>query len=404
MRIVHFSPSYWPIIGGAERHAEMTSRALAARGHEVHVVTVNHVEPLGVNSRPRLAPPRERRAGVEVHRIPHSGAAFATLPWMYRLPVPGRANARRALRGAAYRRLGRTALATIRELRPDVVMTIGQLRSVDAVIQAGERGEFPVVVVPLIHIEDTTSRWYEITPRLLAATHVITNTAYEAAHCRKSGVPPDQVSTCPLAAPVPDEAPAPHPRPPRVLYLGRKTPKKGLLELMAAMRAVWTHRPDAILTLAGARVRGSDEIDAAVAALPAELRGRVESLYDIDEAEKTRVLQQSACLVLPSVSESFGLVLVEAWMHGTPVVTYDMDVFRCTVTPEEDGLLTPPKDIDAMAGAIRRLLDDAALAERLGRAGHAKAKAAHTWDAVGARYEAVYERAIARHATRLPVA
>ncbi len=91
--------------------------------------------------------------------------------------------------------------------------------------------------------------------------------------------------------------------------------------------------------------------------------------------------------------ESFGIVLVEAMAAGLPVVASDIPGYREVVRNEGEGLLIPPRNAGAVAGAVRRLLDDSDLAKRLGEAGRARARR-YSWDAVAREVEAAYEEAL----------
>ena len=72
-----------------------------------------------------------------------------------------------------------------------------------------------------------------------------------------------------------------------------------------------------------------------------------------------------------------------------PVVTSDIPVFREYLTAGEDALLVPPGDAVALAGAMRSLVEDGALRDRL-RAAGAKVAARFTWEAAASRHRAVY--------------
>lgn len=67
--------------------------------------------------------------------------------------------------------------------------------------------------------------------------------------------------------------------------------------------------------------------------------------------------------VVPSHYEPFGLVAIEAMACGTPVIASDVGGLKFTVVPEETGLLVPPKDVDAFANAIDRILSQEAWAK-----------------------------------------
>jgi glycosyltransferase involved in cell wall biosynthesis len=130
-------------------------------------------------------------------------------------------------------------------------------------------------------------------------------------------------------------------------------------------------------------------------------RSRVKDLGRISEAEKAELLRASRCLVLPSKTESFGMVILDAWAQQTPAITWDLPVFRDIVDDAETGLLVDPDGgAAALAGAIGRLLDAPDEAIRIGRAGYRKAVDAYSWTNVSAVYLQAYEHAIRRRQAR----
>ena len=92
----------------------------------------------------------------------------------------------------------------------------------------------------------------------------------------------------------------------------------------------------------------------------------------------------------PSLSESFGLVAIEAMAAGTPFVGNNVPGIRDVVTNEVDGLLCDPGNPKDMAAAICRLLDNRALAAKL-REGGLKTAREHDWAKVAERYDALYQ-------------
>jgi glycosyltransferase involved in cell wall biosynthesis len=93
-------------------------------------------------------------------------------------------------------------------------------------------------------------------------------------------------------------------------------------------------------------------------------------------------LRECRPLVSMRGSESFGIVLLEAWALGKPVVARaDTPAFAELVSDGEDGLLVAP---EGLAGALRRLLEEKGLAERLGNAGRQKVSR-YDWDRIADR-------------------
>jgi phosphatidyl-myo-inositol alpha-mannosyltransferase len=90
---------------------------------------------------------------------------------------------------------------------------------------------------------------------------------------------------------------------------------------------------------------------------------------------------------------------VEAMAAGLPVVASDIAGYREVVRDGREGLLVPPGDPEGLAAAIRRVIDDRDLADRLGNAGRDRALL-FSWDRVTTQIEEVYAQALALRAER----
>jgi glycosyltransferase involved in cell wall biosynthesis len=132
-------------------------------------------------------------------------------------------------------------------------------------------------------------------------------------------------------------------------------------------------------------------------------RHGVESLVTLHpavEAESTLHRDLLAALdafVLPSRHEPFGIVILEAWAAGLPVIASYVGGLRQLVEHERDGLHIPSGDAHALAAALDRLHANPHLRRSLAAAGHAKMTAKYTWKAVNSRLEEIYQTAEQRH-------
>jgi glycosyltransferase involved in cell wall biosynthesis len=196
--------------------------------------------------------------------------------------------------------------------------------------------------------------------------------------------------TCVLRHFAPLAAAVPLPRPAGFLVagVGRLSPEKGFDLLVAALGLC----PDVQCWLVGdGPERGRLEAMAAATgrvsnqtAIPASAGMTAQGV--MAASEKIRFLGWQAdpapaiaavdAVVVPSREESFGLVILEAWAQGKPVIATDCDGPRALIADGETGLLVPRDDPQALAAAIRRLQGDPALRQRLGAAGQARAAAA----------------------------
>ncbi|MEV6207553.1 glycosyltransferase family 4 protein [Kitasatospora sp. NPDC051914] len=181
--------------------------------------------------------------------------------------------------------------------------------------------------------------------------------------------------------------PPPSARPRTVLYVGRMDRTSAWKGVDVLVRAVagpsWP---------AGARLRlvgGGDAVaDHLALARSLGAADRVETAGELSGQDLVEAVRSAAVVVLPSrtEAESFGMVLVEAMACGTPVIGSAVGGIPGVVADGESGLLVPPGDPDALADACRRLLDDGALADRMGAAGRRRAEEHYDWRQLTARH------------------
>jgi glycosyltransferase involved in cell wall biosynthesis len=164
--------------------------------------------------------------------------------------------------------------------------------------------------------------------------------------------------------------------PPEVLYAGRLSPEKGVLELVEAARGL-------NLTVAG----------------DGPLRRRVPgALGFVPNDELQQLYARAAIVACPSRREGFGVACLEAMAHARPVVATSVGGLRDLVVDGETGLVVPPGDTQALRAALRRLLGDRELRQRLGRGGRDRARERFSWAAVTDATLAAYADATGRMA------
>jgi glycosyltransferase involved in cell wall biosynthesis len=169
-------------------------------------------------------------------------------------------------------------------------------------------------------------------------------------------------------------------------------PLKGLAYLLKAVAQIRRTRNHLRLV-----VIGSPKKDGAVERLIGDLGigPWVEFTGRVEEGEFIRQYARASLAVVPSVYEGFGLPVGEAMACGVPVVSTTGGALPEVVG--DAGLLVPPADAAALAGAIRSLLDQPELAREMGRAGYRRVHACFTWRRAAEQTVAVYRDAIDAH-------
>jgi glycosyltransferase involved in cell wall biosynthesis len=169
---------------------------------------------------------------------------------------------------------------------------------------------------------------------------------------------------------------------PFLIFVGRASYEKGAVHAVRAALRLNAQGVPLTLVLAG---QESPEIERLYVTLNAAERLVIRRLGIIDEKVKHQLLESATALLLPSRTDSFGIVLLEAWAHGKPVIGARAGGIPGVIDTEENGILVPFGDVDAIAEAMRRLLTDPELAMKMGRHGRRKVVEQYTWPNVGDR-------------------
>ena len=183
---------------------------------------------------------------------------------------------------------------------------------------------------------------------------------------------------------------------PRILTVSRLVPRKGVDTVVRALgRLAGLAGPPPELVVAGGPTAMTLDDDAEVARLRAiaaaeGVADRVHFVGRVAPAQMPDLMRSADIVACLPAYEPFGLVPLEAMACGRPVVAARVGGLADTVVDGHTGLHVPPGDADAAARALGALLADPARAERLGRAGRARAEARYGWDRIAAATEAVY--------------
>lgn len=197
--------------------------------------------------------------------------------------------------------------------------------------------------------------------------------------------------------------PANHSPGPNILFVGRVSPEKGLHDLVDAFRTVRQACPQARLRIVGANNVAPSEflVDLSNEPLVLQLKRFYQGSYlmhlksragtdleaiefvgHVAHTELVDYYRQADVVVCPSLSESFGMSLIEAMACGKPVVATAVGGMKEIVTEGQTGRLCPPAKPELFAEAMLTLLGNPRLSAAMGEAARRRAIQEYSWDHV----------------------
>ena len=404
MRVLHVTPRYPPAIGGAERWCEGLARWQGAQGNDVRVLTLRAVSEDEVWGPGRLPPEsvavgaHDRVGGVSIRRCRlgrPAGRAISKLLGVMGLHALARPQSAE-LYGLLFAGARNADVVHVHGL-PGPHAYVGWLAA-----RAARRA---VVLTPHFHAGDP---WFEhrlVHWLLRRYDAVIVLTAAEAATLQDRGVAAARIVVASTAVDAPVAAPPSMPRDavraalgvprdaPLLCFLGRKSMNKSLEVLLAALPRLAT-RPRPALVIAGPGTAWYREL------IERERSDGVIDLPPLSEEAKASLLAAADLLVLPSQREAFGIVFLEAWAAGVPVLGADIPAVREAIG--DAGWTFRPGDPDDLAVRIDALLAAPEAARELVARGRRRIAQLHTWAQVGPSVMRAYELARSLRRGRAP--
>jgi glycogen(starch) synthase len=375
VRIALVSQEYPPERGGGiGTNTEITAEALAARGHEVHVLTRG-------DGSTRFA------KGVTVHALHHRWLPHATAARLLALRGIGAA-ARRVRADVVHAaewegeawwlaRLGRIPVVT-RLATPTYLL--------DELNYGGERAES--AFVRRLEREQAQRSAAVYAPTRAIVDRVGGDWSLRGVEIIPNPVDVDTVRAQAAAAVPPFDLPMRF-----VCFFGRLERRKGIEPLAEALRDVLPHHPDVHAVLIGRDPHDEEgRLMARVEERLAPVRDRVRLTGELTREEALAVVARAEVVLLPSLWESFGYVCVESMALGRPVIASAAGGLADIVEDGRSGRLVPPGDGAALARALDDWLGDADARANVGAQAAERADTFGT-ERVVARIEDVLQRA-----------
>ena len=409
MHIVHVTHRAWPAIGGSERYVQEMARRQVLDGHRATVLTTDTRDLSALwDRRGRTVGPEvpDEHQGVRIRRLPVRRMLLGsvTFPLLRRVVwLLSRASARAATPLTRLTPwvpgLGQVLAEEAGDLLFAWNITLEGLTA--AVAGYARRRGVPWVAVPILHL--ARPRFYTM-PHQLAllreAQAVVTLTPIERAFLLERGFDPNRVHVVSPGVDLVEARQADSPgfgqrhgiAGPVVVTLASLCYDKGTPHLLAAAEQLWDEGCDLTVVLVGPQERSARR---ALARMPEERRQYVRYLGEVSEAEKWDAVDAANVVALPSRTESFGIVYLEAWARGKPVVGARAGAVPDVIDDSADGLLVPFGDVAELAEALRTLLDDPALRAEMGRRGRDRVERLYKWDHQYARMRSIVDEVLA---------
>src|SRR5690348_8826153 len=381
MNILMCNYEYPPLGGGGGVVHELIAEELAQR-HRVCVITSAY----------RDLPKHEVRNGVDIHRVPvlgRSETSVASLVSMLSYPAPATMQ--------ALRLLGRE--------RFDVMNGHFAVPTGPASLAAAKRARIPHVIS--LHGGDIYDPSKRFSPHRVAGARwavravlrhsdaVVAQSRNTSENARRYYGFTGPIEIIPLGIRPMDVPPATRTElglPDEVflgITVGRLVKRKRLEHLLQALA-----RP-ACASVHLAVIGTGPELDPLRAlAARLDIERRVHFLGYVSDVRKWQMLHCADAYLSSTMHEGFGLVYLEAMAAGLPVITPDHGGQTDFLIHGETGYLVPSGDIDALAGAIARLVTHPDVAERM-RESNRRRSVQHRIERCAEAYETLYERLIA---------
>ncbi|MDD5556468.1 MAG: glycosyltransferase family 4 protein [bacterium] len=396
MKILQIHHRYWPYPGGSERYVQEMSERLAADGHGVTVVTTDawDIEHFYFRGRRRIETRAERHNGVSVARLPVrrfplQRFAFRLLASLPSLPakaifahpsplVP-------SLRGEL-RRMGDVDLVHSAALPYTALVYEG--------LAFARRRGIPFAVTPFLHFGEPHEADAMLAHLTDAHLHIfresdliIAQTRLEREVLCRLPLRPDRIVVVGVGV-NPGELTggdgarfrARHGIAPNdvvILHVAEMSSMKGSIHLLEAVRRISSRRRGVRLVLAGNTMKDFQEYHdrhrdalAGFCVFPGCVTGE----------EKRDMFAACDVYAMPSKSDTFGIVYLEAWLARKPVIGAMAGGVPEVIEDGVDGFLVPFSHVQMLAEYLWKLVNDGGLRDAMGARGYDKVFALHTWD------------------------
>ncbi|MEO0084222.1 MAG: glycosyltransferase family 4 protein [candidate division WOR-3 bacterium] len=374
LKICMVSDTYYPYIGGIPEHIFNLSVNLRARGHYVKILTTNFPTKM-LKTLPEM--PDEQ--------------------WTYRIGngLVIRANKSLAIIPIGWRLSDKVEKFFLKE-RFDIVHIHGSLAPMLPVLAIRHSHAINIITFHASHPKDKKYLLFfpliEPYNKHLHGRIAVSQSAYES----NMHYFPGECQVIPNAIDIKLFNPNVPPLPqfnnsrPKILFLGRFEPRKGLKYLLGALPIIKQQIPDVLLIICGAGLLGY----AYQEYISKEIKDNIYLAGLIRGEERPHYYASCDVFCAPSIGhESFGIVLLEAMACGKPVVASDISGYRTILEDGVQGYLTKVRSSEDIANKIIKILTNPSLRKKMGEQGRKKAEV-YSWEKITDNIENYYYQLI----------
>lgn len=377
MKIAMLVPYFFPHFGGTEKYVKDLSMELVSRGHDVTIISNNVPKEAG-------APSEEVMDGIKIKRLNAVNFVYLPVSFEFNLKMlDGFDLVHTHCPSFGFTRAVRNRLKVPHVVTYHCDTTMSEkflgLRMPKFVIKSVEflTNLYAKMILPKVDAIITTTESYASTsPVMKNFPHhaVPIGIHYELfdESRKKQGITENSRDKK------------------KVLFLGRLAANKGIDYLVHAIPLVVKEVPDAKFVICG---EGEEKPHVEAYIDQVGVRKHIEFKGKVNLDQMVELYSTSAMFVFPSINrlEAFGIVQLESMACFTPVVASNIPGVNNVMDPGESGLLVEPRDSEALAQAIIKILKDPSLAERMGRRGRKLVEEKYNWNAIGDKIEAIYK-------------
>jgi glycosyltransferase involved in cell wall biosynthesis len=383
--------------GGLSAYARVLARELRSQG--VEIATVARFD------RPEAGPmdyaARATNDATPIDGIP-TNLVHPAFGWTPLLRQLHHMTDRPALRGLPPRIFTRAFARSLERAMPsecDIVHYVGAGRELlsFAALKAARARRAAFTILPAVHAKSWADSPLDI-DLYKQSNAVLCQSQHEIDHLQSLGVPSTRLLQVWLA---PAASPDGNARAfrdahhlgdrPMILFIGRRTRAKGFHAVCEAMPQVLAQIPNACLVAIGPSVE---------APYPAVPEQAYLDIGTATEADKANALAACDVFCMPSTTEAFGIVYVEAWSYAKPVIGGMAPAVRELIKDGEAGYCVD-QNPRALAANLAMLLTDPALRTRLGAAGRELQQSRYNWPAVTQLHLDIFHSLLAQESKSL---